>query len=76
MEDSVSLLLLSLLLSDTLDDLDQIAFIVKLKQLLVAVFGKSCLDQAAQNDFNAMHCLFIHDWVNFVPDIPDVLRCW
>ena len=76
MEHSVSLLLLSLLLSDTLDGPDEIAFVVELEQLLVAILSKACLDQAAQNDLNAMHCLFIHDGVNFVPDIPDVLRSW
>lgn len=69
------MLLHALLICNALGYLDEISIFVEFKELLVAVFSKTRLDQASQNDFDLVYCLLVNNWIDLVSDISDVLGC-
>ena len=72
----ICLLLLALLLGDSFDCLHELAFIVKLEQFFVTIFGEPCFYQAFKNDFDTMYCFFVDDGIDFVAHVPHILCCW
>ena len=68
-------MLLALLFCDAFDHFDQLSIFIKLEQLFITVIRKARLYQALKDDFDLVHCLFVTNRVDFVPDIPDILRC-
>mmetsp|Transcript_3804 Transcript_3804/g.4378 ORF Transcript_3804/g.4378 Transcript_3804/m.4378 type:complete len:104 (-) Transcript_3804:555-866(-) len=75
MKHCIRLLLLSLLFCYAFDNIDEISIVIKFKEFFVAILSETRLDQTAQDDLDAMHCFFVHDWVHFMTHVSDVFGC-
>jgi hypothetical protein len=71
-----SLLVLAHLFGHALNHVHQLTILVKLKQLFVTVVCKTCFNQSFEDCFYLLNLVCIDDWVNFVPQVSDVGRCW
>ena len=71
-ENIISLLRLSELFCDAFNCVHKIALVIEFKQLFVAIFGKTCLNQVFQNHLNLMHLRFINDGIDLMSYVTDV----